>query len=187
MVQKLLKAQKRWLIFYLLIVVVASYIFIKLPTSFLPKEDQGSLMVQYTLPVGAVTSRTVDVANIIRDYFLNEEKEVLNTIFTISGFSSRSSGQHVGTAFVSLKNWDLRKDKNHHVDMISKRASKEFNDPNSKYFVRDARVFLINPSVIQGLGSSDGFELQLLASSDITREQLSSVKDSILNEARSNE
>ena len=172
---------------FLILIILSSYLLYKLPTSFLPKEDQGSLMVQYTLPVGAVTSRTVDVANIIRDYFLNEEKEVLNTIFTISGFSSRSSGQHVGTAFVSLKNWDLRKDKNHHVDMISKRASKEFNDPNSKYFVRDARVFLINPSVIQGLGSSDGFELQLLASSDITREQLSSVKDSILNEARSNE
>src|SRR5574344_555200 len=186
-IEKIIKLPKRWAIFYLIIVVVASYIFIKLPTSFLPKEDQGSLMVQYTLPVGAVASRTVDVANIIRDYFLNEEKEALNTIFTISGFSSRSSGQNVGTAFISLKSWDERNSKELHVDSISKRAMMAFNNPNSKYFIRDARVFLINPSVIQGLGSSDGFELQLLASSDITREQLSSVKDSILNEARSNE
>ncbi|MDX4025111.1 efflux RND transporter permease subunit [Aliarcobacter skirrowii] len=185
-IEKIIKLPKRWAIFYLIIVVVASYIFIKLPTSFLPKEDQGSLMVQYTLPVGAVASRTVDVANIIRDYFLNEEKEALNTIFTISGFSSRSSGQNVGTAFVSLKSWNERNSKELHVDSISKRAMMAFNNPNSKYFIRDARVFAINPSVIQGLGSSDGFEFQLLASSNISREELRDVKDAILQEARTN-
>ncbi len=185
-IEKIIKLPKRWAIFYLIIVVVASYIFIKLPTSFLPKEDQGSLMVQYTLPVGAVASRTVDVANIIRDYFLNEEKEALNTIFTISGFSSRSSGQNVGTAFISLKSWDERDSKELHVDSISKRAMMAFNNPNSKYFIRDARVFAINPSVIQGLGSSDGFEFQLLASSNISREELRDVKDAILQEARTN-
>ena len=185
-IEKIIKLPKRWAIFYLLIIVVTSYMFIKLPTSFLPKEDQGSLMVQYTLPVGAVASRTVDVANIIRDYFLNEEKEALNTIFTISGFSSRSSGQNVGTAFVSLKSWDERNSKELHVDSISKRAMTAFNNPNSKYFIRDARVFAINPSVIQGLGSSDGFEFQLLASSNISREELRDVKDAILQEARTN-
>ncbi|MDX4058036.1 efflux RND transporter permease subunit [Aliarcobacter skirrowii] len=185
-IEKIIKLPKRWAIFYLLIIVVTSYMFIKLPTSFLPKEDQGSLMVQYTLPVGAVASRTVDVANIIRDYFLNEEKEALNTIFTISGFSSRSSGQNVGTAFVSLKSWDERNSKELHVDSISKRAMMAFNNPNSKYFIRDARVFAINPSVIQGLGSSDGFEFQLLASSNISREELRDVKDAILQEAKTN-
>ncbi|RXJ94075.1 hydrophobe/amphiphile efflux-1 family RND transporter [Arcobacter sp. AHV-9/2010] len=185
-IEKIIELPKRWAIFYLLIVVVTSYIFIKLPTSFLPKEDQGSLMVQYTLPVGAVASRTVDVANIIRDYFLNEEKEALNTIFTISGFSSRSSGQNVGTAFISLKSWDDRDSKELHVDSISKRAMMAFNNPNSKYFIRDARVFAINPSVIQGLGSSDGFEFQLLASSNISREELIEVKEAILQEAKTN-
>ncbi len=184
-VGKILLKPKRWMMFYLTIIVASSYIFVKLPTSFLPKEDQGSLMVQFTLPVGAVASRTVDIANIIRDYFLNEEKEALNTVFTISGFSSRSSGQNVGTAYVSLKNWDLR-DKNNHVDMISKRATKAFNDSNSKYFIRDARVFTINPSVIQGLGSSDGFEFQLLASSNISREQLKDAKNKLLEDAKNN-
>ena len=183
-IEKILHLPKRWMTLYLAIIVVSIFVFLKLPTSFLPKEDQGSLMVQYTLPVGAITSRTVDTANIIRDYFLNEEKEILNTIFTISGFSSRSSGQNVGTAYVSLKNWDLRKDSKNHVDAISKRASQEFNNPNSPYFVRDARVFMINPSVIQGLGSSDGFEFQLLAAANTQREKLIEVKDTILEEAR---
>ena len=184
-VEKLLYSQKKWIIFYVVIIISSGYIFIKLPTSFLPKEDQGSLMIQYTLPVGAVASRTVDVANIVRDYFMIEEAEALNTIFTISGFSSRSSGQNVGTAYVSLKNWDLR-DKSNHVDEISKRATKAFNDPNSKYFIRDARVFAINPSVIQGLGSSDGFEFQLLGSSNLSREGLREVKDKIIEEANKN-
>ena len=184
-VEKLLYSQKKWIMFYVVIIISSTYIFIKLPTSFLPKEDQGSLMIQYTLPVGAVASRTVDVANVVRDYFMIEEAEALNTIFTISGFSSRSSGQNVGTAYVSLKNWDLR-DKSNHVDEISKRATKTFNDPNSKYFIRDARVFAINPSVIQGLGSSDGFEFQLLGSSNLTREGLREVKDKIIEEANKN-
>ena len=184
-VEKLLYSQKKWIIFYVVIIISSGYIFIKLPTSFLPKEDQGSLMIQYTLPVGAVASRTVDVANVIRDYFMIEEADALNTIFTISGFSSRSSGQNVGTAYVSLKNWDLR-DKSNHVDEISKRATKAFNDPNSKYFIRDARVFAINPSVIQGLGSSDGFEFQLLGSSNLSREGLREVKDKIIEEANKN-
>ncbi len=184
-VEKLLYSQKKWIIFYVVIIISSTYIFIKLPTSFLPKEDQGSLMIQYTLPVGAVASRTVDVANVVRDYFMIEEAEALNTIFTISGFSSRSSGQNVGTAYVSLKNWDLR-DKSNHVDEISKRATKAFNDPNSKYFIRDARVFAINPSVIQGLGSSDGFEFQLLGSSNLSREGLREVKDKIIEEANKN-
>ena len=184
-VEKLLYSQKKWIIFYVVIIISSGYIFIKLPTSFLPKEDQGSLMIQYTLPVGAVASRTVDVANVVRDYFMIEEAEALNTIFTISGFSSRSSGQNVGTAYVSLKNWDLR-DKSNHVDEISKRATKAFNDPNSKYFIRDARVFAINPSVIQGLGSSDGFEFQLLGSSNLSREGLREVKDKIIEEANKN-
>ena len=184
-VEKLLVVPKRWMLFYLVIIVASTYIFIKLPTSFLPKEDQGSLMVQYTLPVGAVASRTVDVADVVRDYFMNEEKASLNTIFTISGFSSRSSGQNVGTAYVSLKNWDER-DRENHVDKISKRASKAFNDPNSKYFIRDAKVFTINPSVIQGLGSSDGFEFQLLGSSNLSREDLKDAKDKILEIASKN-
>ncbi|OCL88347.1 Efflux pump membrane transporter BepG [Aliarcobacter thereius] len=186
LVEKSIFFSKRWAFFYLLIIISSVYMFTKLPTSFLPKEDQGSMMVQYTLPSGAVASRTVDTANIIRDYFMKKEEKYLNTIFTISGFSSRSSGQNVGTAFISLKSWDER-DKDGHVDKISARALKEFNDPNSKYFIRDARVFAFNPSVVQGLGSNDGFEFQLLASSNISREELLEVKDNIIEEAKNNQ
>jgi len=132
LLKKVILIPRRWMIFYFLIIVSTIYIFIKLPTSFLPQEDQGSLMVQMTLPVGAIASRTVEVANIVKEYFLNEEKANLNTIFTISGFSSRSSGQNVGMAYVSFKDWDLRKGKENHVDQIANRAKQTFNNPNSK-------------------------------------------------------
>jgi len=186
LLKKTILIPRRWMIFYFLIIVSTIYIFIKLPTSFLPQEDQGSLMVQMTLPVGAIATRTVEVSNIVKEYFLNEEKANLNTIFTISGFSSRSSGQNVGMAYVSFKDWDLRKGKENHVDQIANRAKQTFNNPNSLYFIRDAKVITMNPSIIKGLGSNDGFEFQLQASSDITREELSRVRDAILEEAQTN-
>ena len=102
-INKVLQMPIRWLVAYVLIIASLIFVFIKLPTSFLPKEDQGSLMVQYTLPVGAITSRTVEVAEKIKEYFLTQESNNINSIFTISGYSSNSSGQNVGTAYVSLK------------------------------------------------------------------------------------
>ncbi|MDX9814989.1 MAG: efflux RND transporter permease subunit [Sulfurimonadaceae bacterium] len=183
----ILKNPIKWMFVYGLIIAVLGYIFIKLPTSFLPKEDQGSLMVQYTLPEGAVTSRTVEVAQTIKDYFLKEEASNVDNIFTISGFSSRSSGQNVGTAYVSLKNWDLRRGEENRSEVIGQRAMKTFSNPKSPYFIRDARVISMNPPVVQGLGSTDGFEFQLQADAMTSRTALNEVKEKILQEASKNE
>ncbi|MDY3204006.1 MAG: efflux RND transporter permease subunit [Arcobacter sp.] len=183
----ILKNPIKWMFVYGLIIAVLGYIFIKLPTSFLPKEDQGSLMVQYTLPEGAVTSRTVEVAQTIKDYFLKEEASNVDNIFTISGFSSRSSGQNVGTAYVSLKNWDLRRGEENRSEVIGQRAMKTFSNPKSPYFIRDARVISMNPPVVQGLGSTDGFEFQLQADAMTSRTALNEVKEKILEDASKNE
>ena len=185
-VNNVLKMPIRWLISYVLIIASLIFVFIKLPTSFLPKEDQGSLMVQYTLPVGAITSRTVEVAEKIKEYFLTQESNNINSIFTVSGYSSNSSGQNVGTAYVSLKSWDLRPDISSRSDMIGQRATKVFDDPTSPYFIRDAKVISLNPPVIQGLGSTDGFEFQLQADAMTSRTTLAEVKDKILSEASQN-
>ena len=185
-INKVLQMPIRWLVAYVLIIASLIFVFIKLPTSFLPKEDQGSLMVQYTLPVGAITSRTVEVAEKIKEYFLTQESNNINSIFTISGYSSNSSGQNVGTAYVSLKSWDLRPDISSRSDMIGQRAAKTFADPASPYFIRDAKVISMNPPVIQGLGSTDGFEFQLQADALTSRTTLAEVKDKILLEAGQN-
>ena len=185
-INKVLKMPIRWLLAYVLIIASLIFVFIKLPTSFLPKEDQGSLMVQYTLPVGAITSRTVEVAEKIKEYFLTQESNNINSIFTISGYSSNSSGQNVGTAYVSLKSWDLRPDISSRSDIIGQRAAQTFADPTSPYFIRDAKVISMNPPVIQGLGSTDGFEFQLQADALTSRTTLAEVKDKILLEAGQN-
>ena len=185
-VNKVLQMPIRWILAYTLIIGSLIFVFIKLPTSFLPKEDQGSLMVQYTLPVGAITSRTVEVAEKIKEYFLTQEANNINSIFTISGFSSNSSGQNVGTAYVSLKSWDLRPDISSRSDIIGQRAAKTFSDPTSPYFIRDARVISMNPPVIQGLGSTDGFEFQLQADAGTSRTTLAEVKEKILLDAGQN-
>ena len=185
-INKVLQMPIRWLVAYVLIIASLIFVFIKLPTSFLPKEDQGSLMVQYTLPVGAITSRTVEVAEKIKEYFLTQESNNINSIFTISGYSSNSSGQNVGTAYVSLKSWDLRPDISSRSDMIGQRAAQTFADPTSPYFIRDAKVISMNPPVIQGLGSTDGFEFQLQADALTSRTTLAEVKDKILLEAGQN-
>ncbi|MDD2886488.1 MAG: efflux RND transporter permease subunit [Aliarcobacter sp.] len=177
----------KWMFFYSIIIGTLAYTFIKLPTSFLPKEDQGSIMIQYTLPEGAVTSRTVEVAQVIKDYFLKEEASNVENIFTISGFSSRSSGQNVGTAYVSLRNWDLRKGEQNRSDVIGQRAMKVFADSKSPYFIRDARVISMNPPVVQGLGSTDGFEFQLQADAITSRTTLNEIKEKILEDASKNE
>ena len=148
-VTKVLQTPIRWMIIYVGIIGLLAFVFIKLPTSFLPKEDQGSLMVQYTLPVGAITSRTVEVAEKIKDYFLKEEAHNINSIFTISGYSSNSSGQNIGTAYISLKSWDLRPDINSRSDIIGRRAAEIFANPTSPYFIRDAKVISMNPPVVQ--------------------------------------
>lgn len=81
----------------------------KLPGSFLPTEDQGEIMVQYTLPVRATAARTAEVNRQIVDWFLINEKANTDVIFTVDGFSFSGSGQNTGMAFVSLKNWSQRK------------------------------------------------------------------------------
>ncbi|MDR2081988.1 MAG: efflux RND transporter permease subunit [Campylobacteraceae bacterium] len=177
----------RWICGYMVIIAVLSLIFIKLPTSFLPKEDQAGIMVQFTLPTGASITRTAEVGDIVKDYFLNQEANNTNAIFTMAGFRFGGSGQNGGMAFISLKGWDERKGDYNRADIIAERASKTFANSNSEYFIRDAKVIAMNPPVIQGLGQTDGFEMQIQADASLSREELMVVRDAIIKEAETND
>ncbi|MDR0407786.1 MAG: efflux RND transporter permease subunit [Campylobacteraceae bacterium] len=176
----------RWMCGYGVIIAALSIIFVNLPTSFLPKEDQAGIMVQFTLPTGASTTRTAEVADIVKDYFMAQEANNTNAVFTISGFRFGGSGQNGGTAFISLKSWDDRKGDYNRADVIAERASKIFADNSSEYFIRDARVIAMNPPVIQGLGQTDGFEMQIQADASVSRDELRVVRDAIIQEAEAN-
>ena len=177
----------KWMTAYVAIIAVTILLFFKLPTGFVPSEDQGELMLQFTLPVGASATRSEDVEKIIRDYFLIEEKVAVNSIFTIVGFTFSGNVQNGGLGFVELKNWSQRSGKENKADEIAQRAMIAFSENDSKYFIRDAEVYVMNPSSIPGLGNSEGFEFQLQAGAKMSREELLEAKNSLLETVKSNE
>ena len=176
-VTRLLAAPLRWLAGYGVVVVVLGVLLVRLPTGFLPTEDTGDVMVQFSLPVGASTSRTLEVAKQVERHFLVDEKDDTNAIFTISGFNFAGSGQNAGMAFVNLKDWADRPGAANRSDAVSRRAM------GALAGVRDAQVFALTPPAINGLGQTDGFDLQLQASAGTTRASLKTMRDSLLASA----
>lgn len=164
----------RYLVSYSLIVAVLGLLFMRLPTGFLPTEDQGESMVQYTLPVGAIQTRTLEVAKTIEDHFLDDEKDNTNVIFTLAGFNFAGSGQNSGMAFVALKNWADRKGAENSSDAIAARAARALS------MVRDAKIFTLTPAAIQGLGQSAGFSFQLQADAGTDRAALLAQRETLL-------
>ena len=168
----------RWMLVYGIIAGVMGVLIVKLPTGFLPSEDQGNSMVQFSLPEGASFKRSNAVAKEIERYFLEEEQNTTEAIFTISGFSFSGSGQNAGMAFIALKDWDQRPGIENRSDTISNRATKNLSR------VRDAQIFSLNPPAIQGLGQSNGFNFQLQALSGTDRETLNGMRDTLVNAVR---
>ncbi|MBK0034435.1 efflux RND transporter permease subunit [Erwinia sp. S43] len=151
----------------------------RLPGSFLPEEDQGEIMVQYTLPAGATISRTDAVNKRVTDWFLNQQKDNTNVIFTVNGFNFSGSGQNAGMAFVSLKDWSLRSGEKNSAQGIAREAMAALGD------IRDAKVFAMTPPSVQGLGQSNGFTFELLASGATDRNTLLKLRSDLLKAANS--
>ena len=149
----------------------------RLPGSFLPTEDQGSIMVQFTLPAGATATRTDAVAKKVTEWFLNNEKANTDAIFTVTGFSFSGSGQNAGMAFVSLKNWSERDGAQNTAQAIAQRASQQLAT------LRDATIFAMTPPSVDGLGQSNGFTFELLASGSTDRDRLLTLRNQLLANA----
>jgi len=167
----------RWLLLYGGIVAVMALLMLRLPTGFLPTEDTGDVMVQYTLPVGATTSRTLEAAKAVEHHFLVDEKDNTEALFTIAGFSFAGSGQNAGLAFINLKDWSQRPGAANRSDTIAQRAT------GSLQSVRDAQIFALTPPSISGLGQSNGFEFQLQAAGGTDRAALKQQRNTLLAEA----
>lgn len=177
---KLLKRRVIGVAVYVLLIAIMTIFFIKLPTGFLPNEDQGDIMVQFTLPTGASINRTLAVAKQVENYFLTEEKDNISSIFTISGFTFGGSGQNSGMGFISLKNWSERVGSDNTAESIAAKATAALSK------IKDAKVFTMIPPAISGLGQSDGFSMEIKADGGTTREQLLKVRDNIIDEAKNN-
>jgi len=176
-VGKILNRGGRSLLVYALILGVLAFVFMRLPTSFLPEEDQGVLFTQIQLPTGATQERTLKVIEKVEQHFINNEKDSVASVFAVAGFSFAGNGQNTGIAFVRMKDWSERKGKDHAVSAIVGRAMGAFSQ------IKDAMVFAFAPPAVLELGNASGFDLQLQDTGGVGHEALMAARNQMLGMA----
>jgi multidrug efflux pump len=159
------------------ICVLLAILFLRLPTSFLPTEDQGIAQIQYTLPPGATQERTLAAAREIERYFMGPESKNISAIYTVTGQSQAGSGQNAGRGFIAFKPWDERDGKENTGPEINRRSTQALAP------LRDVQFFALNPPPVRGLGQSSGFTLQLLNTGGLSREAFKAERDKLIAEA----
>ncbi|MDR3497057.1 MAG: efflux RND transporter permease subunit [Ancalomicrobiaceae bacterium] len=155
----------------------AGYLFLKLPNSFLPEEDQGILLTSVTLPVGATQDRTIKVLNDVANWYLAEEKKTVDGVMTIAGFGFGGQGQNVGLVFVRLKDFALRTTPDLAAAAVAGRAMRHF------FMVREAQIFALAPPAIQGMGNNNGFDFYLQDVNGAGHDKLMQVRNQLLGAA----
>ena len=172
---------RKWLflLIYAVVVAVLAVLFLRLPTGFLPTEDQGSGIVQFQLPAGATQGRTFALQKQIEQYYFTQEKANVRTMFTVSGGGGGgASGQNTGQGFVSFAPWEDRQGKENTAEAITGRASKAFAG------FRDAQVYSLVPPAVRGLGSSNGFTMELQNAGGLSQVEFNAARDKLLALAR---
>ena len=171
---------RAWLPFglaYLAVVGVLVVLFVRLPTGFLPDEDQGQAITLFQLPAGADFARTDKVARAIEHHFLVDEKADVEGLFTAQGFSFAGSGQNAGLAFALLSDWSKRRHARDRAPAIAQRAMAALSQ------VPDAQVFTIIPPAVQELGNASGFDFELEDRGAHGHAALSAARDQLLGMA----
>jgi HAE1 family hydrophobic/amphiphilic exporter-1/multidrug efflux pump len=166
---------KRSILIYVLIVAGLGFMFNRLPSSFLPDEDQGALMAMVQGPAGATAARTEKGLELIRSHFLSEP--AVNAVFTVGGFSFAGQGQNAGLAFINLKPWKDRPGAENKAQAIAARAM----GPLSQY--KDGMVFALVPPAVPELGNATGFDMQLIDSGNIGYQKLIEARNMLLGMA----
>ncbi|HEY1710803.1 MAG TPA: efflux RND transporter permease subunit [Rhizomicrobium sp.] len=168
----------RWVVpaalIFAAIVAVLILLFIRLPTAFLPEEDQGAVITQITLPVGATQARTLAVAKQVEHYYMTDEKANAETVFVVAGFSFAGAGQNSGISFVHLRPWNVRSGTRNHAAAIVQRAMKTFSQ------FRDAMVFALVPPAVQELGRSSGFDVEMEDRGNLGHDGLMKARNQLL-------
>ena len=177
LVRRSISSKMRYLVVYVLIVAAMGILFLRMPTAYLPDEDQGILMVQAMLPANSTLEQTDEVLGRVRDYFLEHEKEAVEAVFTVSGISFSGRGQNAGFSFIKLKDWDLRNRPDLKVGAVAGRAMGEFSK------IRNAMVFAFAPPAVVELGQAKGFDFQLLDRGGLGHARLMEARNKILGMA----
>ncbi|HAU4328446.1 TPA: efflux RND transporter permease subunit [Citrobacter braakii] len=173
-VSGIIRKTGRYLAVYLIIVIGMAVLFIRLPTSFLPEEDQGVFLTMIQLPAGATQERTQKVLDQVTHYYLNNEKANVKSVFTVNGFSFSGQGQNSGMAFVSLKPWEERSGDENNVESVIARATRAFSQ------IRDGLVFPFNMPAIVELGTATGFDFELIDQGGLGHSALTQARNQLL-------
>ncbi|AOZ02757.1 multidrug efflux RND transporter permease [Cupriavidus sp. USMAHM13] len=176
-VKHVIRRSGRWLIIYLMVIAVVAVLFLKLPKSFLPEEDQGSMFVLVQAPVGSTQERTQKVLDDVRRYLLEDERDSVEAVLTVNGFSFAGRGQNSGLAFVRMRDWSQRKTANLKVPALVGRMFAHF----APY--KDANVFPVNPPSIPELGTASGFDFELQDRAGLGHEKLMEARNMLLGMA----
>ena len=179
-VSGLVKRGKRSLLAYALIVGVLVVLFLRIPTGFLPAEDQGILYAQAQLPPGSTAEQSLAVLQQIEKHFLEDEKESVEGMFGVTGFSYAGAGQNQVFSFVRLKDWEERKGADQKVGAIQKRALAKFSG------LKNAVVVAFFPPAVFELGNATGFDLRLVDNAGLGHDALMAARNQLLGLARQN-
>ena len=168
---------KRSLVIYALIVIGMAYLFVRLPTGFLPDEDQGIMIALVQGPSGSTSARTEKALDAVQDHFLNTEGKNIQGVFTVNGFSFAGTGQNTGIAFIPLKGWEDRSGGANKAPAIAGRAMGALSH------FKDAMIFAVVPPAVQELGNATGFDLQLVDETGIGHDKLLQARNMMLGMA----
>jgi HAE1 family hydrophobic/amphiphilic exporter-1/multidrug efflux pump len=170
----LLRRRVRAMLAYGIIVALLAALFGRLPSGFLPEEDQGIMYVQVSMPPGSTLESTRGVLDRVSQHLLGEEKEAIDSVLSIAGFSFSARGQNTGVAFVRLKPWDEREDARLKVGAVARRTSAALAG------IREAQVFAFAPPAVGELGNASGFELQLQDRGGLGHDGLMAARNQLL-------
>ncbi|WP_159876748.1 efflux RND transporter permease subunit [Aquitalea denitrificans] len=177
-VSRMLTKSLRYMVIYAGIIIAMAVLFMRLPTSFLPEEDQGILFTQVQLPPGATQERTDAALLQVQKHFLGDP--AVSSLFTVSGFGFAGSGQNMGLGFVQLKPWDQRNSPDLTVKAVAGRAMGAFSQ------IRDAMIFAFAPPAVMELGNASGFDLQLQDRAGLGHDKLMAARNQLLGMAAKN-
>ncbi len=170
----------RFIALYAALVLVMSYLFLSLPKSFLPAEDQGTVMAMISAPPGATAERTLESVKQVEDYLLSAQADNIEHLFTVVGFSFSGSAQNAAFVFMRLVDWSKRTDPSQSVFAITQQTYGAFSQ------IKDANVFAFFPPSIQELGTADGFSFQLVDRGGVGHAGLINARNQFLGMAAQN-
>jgi multidrug efflux pump len=176
-VHHVIKRSGRWLIIYLAVIAAVGLLFVKLPKSFLPDEDQGLFFVLVQTPSGSTLETTGKTLEGINDYLLTKEKSLVESVFTVNGFSFAGRGQNSGLVFVKLKDYKQRQHKDQKVQAVIQRMFMHYAGDKT------AMVIPFNPPSIPELGTAAGFDFELTDNAGLGHEALMAARNQLLGMA----